>query len=191
MAFSINRFKGEVQKGFLTNNKFEMEILKPTALNDAGSITQKVKFFCEVAALPGVDINTHQVRYYGYGPNIARAVTAQFQKLPLSFLSDADGAVYKFFTNWTKTIVNYDSNPSYGATSYEGMTPYQLNYFENYASRLSHINVYSTDGQRKLRIALKDCFPIQLGAVQLNWNSKSELKKIPVVLSYTDWYLEQ
>lgn len=201
MAFSINQFKSN-STGYLSPSKFELIFagIPPKVMNvyktyvgagDTTNIADQLKFTCEASLLPGVAMNVHQVRTNGYGINETRPVHPIYQKLNLSLYSDSDAKIWKFFNSWLSLIANHGT-PEKSWTTIKsdgsGLKPYQISYRDEYAINIAELKQYDNNGNEKISVKMNYTFPIVLGDIQLNWGLSSQIMRIPVVLSYFDWY---
>ena len=64
MPFSINNFRAQLVGQGARPNLFEVTIPFPTAVQ-TGEAGQKMTFMCKGAQIPGVDIGTVTVPYFG------------------------------------------------------------------------------------------------------------------------------
>jgi hypothetical protein len=162
-------------------------------MNTTGINTQTLTFFCEGTNLPGVRINTAQVRRYGVGPKEHMPMNHAFDSLSLNIIADAQGNMLRFFRDWTRSIVEYANENGPGdpasTTPNRGMNtalPYYVNYKQNYEAQVT-IVIFSPDGQSEaFSMSLIHAFPTDLGDISLNWGSTDQLMTIPVRFSFMD-----
>lgn len=193
-AFNIANFRSVIDSygGIMRNNLFRVEIIPPTFMNSTGITNQTLTFFCEATNLPGVRINTHQVRRYGVGPKEHMPMNHAFDSLSLNIIADAQGNMLRFFRDWTRAIIEYGNEGDPGSVPSEtpnrGMTalPYYVNYKQNYESQVT-IVVFSPDGQSEsFSMSLLHAFPTDIGDISLSWGSTDQLMTIPVRFSFMD-----
>ena len=199
MSFDIRDFSAELaRRGTLKTNKFQMEMQLPPALlanRVAGleELTDTARFmelYGEAAHLPGVALATTEVRRYGYGPFERKPYAPVFTDVPMSFREDAAGRIGKFFKAWLRVAVLYETreqgtNSTTG--SVPGQYPYEIAYKSDYAQDVT-IKVFDDSGAVASQVTLREAYPIFVGDVPLNWAAHKDVMKIPVVLTYFDFY---
>ena len=195
-GFNINSFKSHVgRSGMLQNNKFLCRFYVPVGMQAAGEnnadyreIARLLEYWCEATNLPGVALNIHEVRRYGYGPFEKRPHAPQFTDLNLQFYADSGGAIWTFWQQWIKLVMNYDfRNGIRGRTGAADMEPYELNYRDQYVADVE-INVYDNAGKLSMTTMLREAYPVFVGDIPLNWGDQSNLMRIPVTLTFADWF---
>lgn len=193
--FGINEFKSKNKISFLKPTKFEFALLSvPTVLRNAGwqqNDLNHFRFLCEGSVLPGVGLNTHQVRRYGYGIEETKPVFPIFQKLNLSFLADGNGNVWKFFKDWSHGIVNFknDKNDLTVQTSADRgnqLAVYEMSYREDYQCDVEIVQ-YDDEGNAVIRVQMLRAYPIAVNDTPVNWSQTGQVHRINVVFSYLDW----
>lgn len=202
MAFNINEISAEISRsGILRNNKFLVEFSMPyslrntTGFDQLSGTNQVLSLYCEGANLPGVALLTEDIRRYGYGPNEKKPYTPIFTDVNLVFRGDAGGSIWSFMNVWMKCAVNYEYRTGMNTLSgpvpnqYPSEVGYKLDHTnqEGYATDTT-IRVYSEDGNETVRVILREAYPIFVGDIPLNWNARSDYMRIPVTLTFFDWY---
>lgn len=203
MAFSIHRFKTENRLGFLRPSKFEFTCSVPSGLasnidksTNIKDANDRIRFVCESTTLPGVGLQEHKVRPYGYGLNESRPAFPNFQKTQVSFLMDNDGNTWKFFYEWLSMISNFknDKGSFQAVTNNNGpdsfMSPYEMSYREKYVVDCE-ITSFDVTSKEKIKVKLRDAFPLQMADLPLDWKLSSQIMRLPVVFSYSDWHLSR
>lgn len=199
-GFNLNTFRSNVTKnnGLLKNNKFMVRMFAPrgfqsTAKGQELSQTARfLEFWCESANIPGVSLNVNEVRRYGYGTIEKKPYASLNNDINMSFLGDAKGAIWTYFQQWLRLIVNYDMRR--GITAETGMmpgqSPFLMSYKDDYAVDI-YLYVFDDRNNEIFRIVLRDAYPIFVGDVQLNWGDTNSLMRIPVTFTVYDWYNEK
>jgi hypothetical protein len=201
MPFEIPEFMANLnaQGGVLRNNKFLCII--PMSPGQAG-ITQAemttMQFFCEAANIPAAALATADIRRYGYGPMEKKPYAPLFTDVNLSFICDAKATTWNFFYKWINFINNFRFVPDQKGDSGGGLTqptnkskalPYELQYKDAYVSPVSLFVLDQTAPQTpNIGIVLRDAYPTFLGELPLNWGSKDDYIKVPVTLTFIDWF---
>ncbi len=195
-AFNIAEFKSAIKHDYHSTSHFHFVFALPNGLSgqksgtddDFSKVVKDLVFEVESANVPGIQIATDDVFRYGMGSSQKKPYAPIFNKVDLMVRSDAEGKVYDFFQSWMKLIVNYDSRKGSNYTSgFGGAKVYEVNYLVDYAVE-AQIITYSKVGEQVKKIYLRDCFPFLLGDVVHDWSDTNKLVKIPISLTFTDWY---
>lgn len=196
-GFNISNFIAGVSKnGIMRNNKFLVRMTYPAGFvgrSDLINSIRNLEFWCDSAVIPGVSMQTTQIRRYGYGVAEKRPVTPAFNNVSLTFISDGKGEMHKYFHNWMMSINNYnlsDGDLSNYKSSRSGGRTYELAYKDSYVSNIT-ISVFDETQKEIVKVILRDAFPTDLGDIQLNWNDTNDFARIPVSFAYTDWYYDK
>jgi hypothetical protein len=191
-GFNIDEFKSRVTDagGVIKNNKFRLVITPPYILTAQTQKSEALKtildgnryieFFCYAASIPGVALNTHEVRRYGYGPAEKRPYNASFRDITLSLYFDNRRRNYDFLQLWIESIFNTD--PRAGIDNI-----FITDYKENYASTLE-LYVYDDGGVLTAKYVMTEAFPIQIGDMPVSWADTNNLLKIPVTFTFYTFY---
>jgi hypothetical protein len=203
--FSISEFKSQLTNtgGILNPNKFSLVVSMPTSLQGQGALLSNpnlqkyasvlnqgasVRFFAEEVDLPGIGLQTEDIRRYGYGIVTKQPHNAVFSEISMTVRCDANGIIWKFFHAWMQCAVNTQAINGLGQPDPSGKMPYEVGYRADYAST-STIQVYNTDGSvSPVAVGLRESFPLFVADTPLRWGSKNEYLKFHVNMSFLDWY---
>jgi hypothetical protein len=197
-GFNIRDFSAHMNaNGLMRNNKFLVRMPYPIGFDPVPALKETSRYmelWCDSTSLPGININTAEVKRYGYGPIEKMGVAPTFNNVTMTFISDRKAAVHSFFYNWTKLIANHDAR-TYDFSSLTGIPapvtarPYEITYKKGYTSNIE-IFVYDDNGNVSLKVTLREAFPVSMGEIQLNWTDTDDFVKIPISFSYTDFYTD-
>lgn len=206
--FNINEFLQNVANrgGLARTNLFAVEMPLPPIFQQAGSsyanMAKDLHFYCMATELPGLSLETVDIRRYGYGPTEKNPYNAKFADLDLIFLGDQIGGVYTYFQEYLKAIVNTDSRQGFNQATgieYDGLPPggsiqgnqfpYELNYKQTYCVDMN-INLYEPTGviADAYQLTIQQAFPILMDDVQLSWDDNNSFMKIPIKFAFFDYY---
>lgn len=196
-GFNIANFTSHLNaNGILRNNKFFVRMPYPIGFNgnsDLKNTARYVELWCDSSNLPGVSLQTTQIRRYGYGVTEKRPVSASFNNVSMTFMGDSKGAMHSFFYNWINMIHNFDVRDgdmkNFKSRGTGSSRSYELAYKDNYITDIS-IHVFKENTDEIIKVVLRDAYPTDMGDIQLNWNDTNDYMKIPVAFTYTDWYTE-
>lgn len=150
--------------GFSKTCRFEVEI--PYAPVGSG---RDLTFQCEVAELPGYNINT--VDGLVYGAPYAIAATPVYNELNLTFICAADMWEKKFFDAWLEYILP--------------QRDYRLKYRDEYATFIN-VKQFTETGQIAYYATFIDAFPNTTAPITLNW-ADDGINRLSVGFKYRSW----
>jgi hypothetical protein len=188
-GFNISRFSTNInQRGTLQNNKFLVQITVPSIRNltsyNLGSV---LEFRASSIKMPGIDFNIIQTYRYGIGPLQKTPTNVQFKDIGISFIEDKQNSIWKFFSTWMDQIFKFQ--PGTQGRPSVGMT-YLAAYKDYYISPTMKILIFDNEGNTVNTINLTQAFPISLNDIDLSWSEQSELMKINVGFTFTEWYFD-
>lgn len=200
MPFNLNEIISEIATaGVQKTNKFLVEFSSPPSLSqsqNAQALTQtqnKLRLYCEQVNLPGVGMLTADNRRFGYGHAEKKPFAPLFTDVSMTFRGDAEGQVLTFFREWIKLAINYDLSQGIdglnGNKFYPGEVCYKYDPSnqEGYATDLI-IHTYKDDSSESGQTTLRMAYPILLGDQSLGWADNNQYMKIPVIMTYYDWF---
>lgn len=170
-------------------NLFEIVFTAPRILATNPTKSILSLYACD-GNLPGVFLQTFDVKRYGTGPNEKLPYSTEFNDITFSFIGDGQGDIYKFFYNWIQGIVSSDVHmTNTNASSVNQMGPYEVNFKEDYRTT---INIITYDENRKviLNYQLMEAYPIWLGDSPLSWGDTDNLQKFPITFTFMQAKLE-
>lgn len=197
-GFNINEFRSKVGEfGVLKSSAVLVNIYGSNkfGLNQysqqLGNVGGNIQFMAEATRLPGVSLSTTEIRRHGYGVIEKKPYVPIFTDVDLVFRSDAKGDVYTFFQSWMKMIINFDGRNSInsvtGILRDQGM--YEVAYKENYMATME-ITVMNQQGDTAIQVMMTEAYPIFLGDIPLAWQATNDYVKVPIRITFKDWYLE-
>lgn len=196
-TFSIARF----QSNFVgqRTNHFRVIISTPRCLRANGTVPggitpERLSFLCDNTSLPGLSLASSEVRRYGVGPIEKKPYAPVFADINMTFITDTQGGVLKFFHQWMRNIVNFTSQgrgpsgTSFGSpgAGLRPMSPYEVSYKSEYESEVTII-LYDTTGVPSYTIRLHRAFPLFINEIPLSWAAADEILRIPVTFTFFDW----
>jgi hypothetical protein len=188
MAFNVYEMLGTLDEagGFTKASKFFVEIYPPRAL----AVSPTLFFLCESSNLPGITLQTEDVKVYGYGVNEKRASGIDFNgnMLPLSFFNDSNGKVLTFFHRWIQSIYNFNLNINPAGTS-RGVPMNTLSYPKEYYG-IVNISHFDDSGEQIIQYTLNEAYPVAIGDVPVDWGLSDQIVRIPISFAYGYWTAE-
>jgi hypothetical protein len=164
----INQFIAQVKSGSMARtNRFTILFTPPSGVSPAN--LQNILLFCDSVQLPGVNYSTVQNRTFGEFREVP--YERLFDTINMSFYVDVDMKVKTLFDNWINVIQNPNTRT--------------FNYYNSYISNMV-IEVQDINDNTRYEVVLYECYPKNLGAVQLD-NASKEPMKLPVTMQYKYW----
>lgn len=187
MPFSIDEFKGYVAGGggILKNNRFAVRMTVPKALRgksiSGSSVTDMnrgIEFFAERVTLPGMSLQTSEMRRLGIG-NLEKGFWgAAFTDCDITFRIDQKSKLWNYFQIWMNTIYNFSDGNN---------NNYELEYKDNIVAPVS-IFVYNEQTPKKptITVDLIDAYPVSISDVSLNWGDQ-DFVRLNVRFNFRTW----
>lgn len=170
MPFSINNFRAQLVGQGARPNLFEVTIPFPTSVQ-TGEAGQKMTFMCKGAQIPGADLGTVTVPYFGR--EIKLAGNRTFAEWTTTVINDEDFAVHGGVTNWMNAINSHGENDR----SITG-TDYQVD---------AEVVHYTKTGAIAKTITMINCWPTSIAAIELGWDQNDALEEFSVTWQYDYW----
>jgi hypothetical protein len=196
--FKISNFTAEINKGgVLQPNRYLVTFMLPKALQNS-SVSDILTLRCESAQMPGLILaSADGPPRMGYGPSEKNPYNAIFDDINLIFTLDKAAKVHKVFYDWFNIIVNYQSEglqtmQSNGDTSIAASTdwaPYEVGYKDDYVTTLN-IEVYDMNDKKIMSAIAYRAFPKGMQSVDLAWANDSDIIKLPISFTYTDYKMK-
>jgi hypothetical protein len=185
----LNNFLSNVSKlnGFTRPAYFYVEFGVPFVMRPNVENASTLSLLCESTALPGVALQTSEIRRYGYGPLEKKPYLPAFVDTTFTFLADGSGLIQKFFYKWMNSIVKFDEMP-YGPGGEYGM-PFEVSYKDTYATDIVITTVDEANNDI-LNVRLRNAFPIFMGDVSLSWADSDSIARVPITFSFYNWKIE-
>lgn len=186
MTFNITEIQSAItRRGGLTRPSHFMVVIYPPRKVIENTYSKEAMFFCDTASLPGLSINTQEIKVYGYGTSEKRPYDVEFQDADMTFMVDGDGKAINFFHRWVSMLNNFTeetqgvmvrSNLKYGEwawpSEYEGI-----------------IEVYHYDPSDRevVMYTLYKAYPVRIGNISVGWEQNDTITRLPVSFSYKSW----
>lgn len=185
MAFNIQEFRSVVLANDpIRPSNFHVRFYPPTSilpLAPSGLINE-LEFWGEAAELPLLQHHTWQVQKWGYGAVEDRPLIPVYQEFRVTFIADKAGAVWRFFKNWQKFVVENDFN-STAKAQYE--LAYRDEYLADVQLQIYDKNTASTEPS--ISVTMVEAFPYAMGSTRLDWGLQNEIMRFPVSFRFKNW----
>jgi hypothetical protein len=168
---NISDFISEIGKSGLSRaNRYSIEMQLPDIVQYGVYDYRKMLLLCESVQIPGLNINTAQIRTFGE----IREMPYEFNYDPVqfSFYVDGDMIIKGIFDEWIKSIQNNDTRT--------------FNYYKDYISPIVSLYVEDLTDKRKYVVELYEVYPKSVSAVQMGYDQK-DVMKMTVSFAYKYW----
>ena len=166
---NINQFKANIAGGGARANQFEVILANP-AIGGVG-IDSAMTFMIKAASLPGQTITEVAVPFRGR--TLYLAGDREFETWTTTIINDTGFLVRNAMERWMSGI--NDLETSQGTTNPS-----------NYYSQLL-VKQLDRDDNTLKSYTLKNCWPTAIGAIDLNFDTVSEVETFEVTWRYTDF----
>lgn len=173
---SINDFTSNIVNGLSRTNRYAVDLTIPTVIRPdiQGAYTpddnRRLLLMCDQLQLPGLNINTTQIRTYGE----IREMPYEFNYDPiqLSFYVDTEMIIKSIFDAWIKSVQNDIMR--------------NFNYYNSYICPQMKIIVEDVNDYGRYEVTLHDVYPKNIAPIQMG-NSSTDVMKLSVTLVYKYW----
>jgi hypothetical protein len=169
---SISNFIARVKNdGFARENRFEVVITSPRNMSSTTEEKEKLLFYCQSAALPGVNLMTQEVYTFGEAREVI--YNRNYDPVTLEFLVDDNMNIKWFFDRWIEKIIDPQSRV--------------MSYYNDYVTTVEISQIDHSEAEKiKYKVMLHECFPKTIDAIQYSSDSKN-LVKLRVTMAYKFW----
>lgn len=168
--FNINDMKSQMVYGGYRPSKFSVRIYNPA--NSVADI--KSQFMVQAAQAPASTLGMVEVPYFGRKIRLAGDRT--YDTWTVSVLNDEDFLVKNALETWSNEINGAQSN----LRGFGGPQP------SLYKSQAQVIQ-YSKSGNVLREYQFDGLFPLEVGAMDLDWNATDQISSFQVTFAYDMW----
>ena len=172
MPFNINDIRAQLTGGGARPNLFEVVLPFP-AIANPGAATMKMTFTCKGAQIPGSDIGTVEVPYFGR--IVKMAGNRSFAEWTTTVINDEDFAVYNSIQTWMNAINSHAENVR-GAGTAPG----------DYQATADVVH-YGKAGDEIKRMTIINMWPSSLAPIDLAWETNDVLEEFTCTWQYDYW----
>lgn len=182
MTFNIRDFIGNVNRyGTLPTNRYEV-LITPARVSRSESVVQRLQYRAESVSIPGIVLDTTDVKRYGVGPREKFGTNVNFSDISVTFIEEDGNNIHKYLYRWMNSIFRFAGQSENSSPSY------YTEYKDNYATRMT-INVYNKTQDITESVVLEEVFPTGLSEISLGWADNNQLFKVRASFAFTRWRL--
>ena len=165
---TIADFKSKLAGGGARANQFRISLVPPALVAGGANAGRNLEFLCKTASLPASTVTDIPVYYRGRPVHVAGE--REFQPWTISVYNDTDFSIRDMFENWSHLMVNYNATDG---------QPTPLAY-------QTDATVFQLDrnGAVLKSYTFHDMFPLEIGAIQLDFEANNQVEMFDVTLQY-------
>ena len=180
---SLQGFSAQLRRGVSRPNLFQVSLNPNGGATLGGGVlgpqepgAQMLSFLCKGTQIPASTIGVIPVPFRGRQMKIAGDRT--FADWTITVINDHDWELRHQFDLWSNRINNLQSNFSARGSAAPSV--------ENYMTD-GTINHLGRDGEITATYILKGCWPSEVAAIDLSYDSTDAVEEFTVTLSYQHW----
>jgi hypothetical protein len=173
MAFNVQQFRASLINDGARASLFEVVMNLPPAAGFT-AIDQEVRFKARATSLPGDNISSISVSYFGR--EIKVAGTRTFPDWSFTVINDENFLIRNNLELWMSGLnshVNNLRNPIMATSNL-----YQAD---------AYVTQFAKTGEVIKQYRMVGCFPTDVSAIDLDWASGDQIEEFSVTLSYQWW----
>jgi hypothetical protein len=173
MAFTVNDFRAKLQYGGTRQNLFEVLLPFP-AVSGGASQQEYFAFMCKAASLPGEELGTIVVPYFGRQIKVPGDRT--FPEWSVTVINDEDFVIRNTFEMWSNAINGHYSNLRLPAALLTN--GYKIN---------ASVIQYGKIGDVIMEYDMNGMWPAAVAPIDVSWESVGQIEDFQVSFQY-DWW---
>jgi hypothetical protein len=187
---SISSFVGKLKNGLAKPNRFVVDFSLPRGIDSFkqgmnqrvqyGQINQQnqeynadgtINIFCHTCSLPQRSLLTYTHKQLA-SPYRVPYSQQEYDPVTFSFYTDNALNTRRFFDIWQTAVINTTVNT--------------VNYYNEFTTNVT-IKVLDDEGRETYSIVMYECYPVNVGAIDLSYSASDVLMTVTVSLSYKQW----
>lgn len=176
MAFNVTEFRSALVGDGARPNLFNVSMVFPTTVVNGTTAGQKTTFLCKAAQLPGSQVNSVTLPYFGR--ELKFAGNRVFNDWTITIINDEDFVIRSAFERWLNNLNSHVTNvrqaQSVSPTSYT--TDAQVTQYGK-AGAQNVLKQYTFVGM----------FPIDLAPIDVAWDNNDSVEDFTVTFAYQYW----
>lgn len=173
MPFNINDFRASLVNDGARPSLFEVTMYLPPILG-AGFLTDNITFRVRASALPGDNMSSIDVPYFGRSIKIAG--TRSFPDWSFTIINDENFVARRNLETWLNAINGHVSNLR--APNAVSAASYQAD---------GYVTQFGKAGAVLKRYQMVGSFPTDVSAIDLDWASGDQIEEYQVTFAYQWW----
>jgi hypothetical protein len=171
----IDEFKGRLRGGGARANLFRCNVFFPAVVIQQGNAAEEIQFLARSASLPSSQIEISEVAFRGRTMKIPANRT--FEDWTMTIYNDTNFNIRNSFENWMDAINTHVGNVQRVPGDNVLSDLFQRAIVEQLDSQGNSIKKYT----------FENCWPSKVDAIELNYDSTTEIETFDVTLTYSHW----
>lgn len=182
MPFQLNEFRNALQHGGARPSQFDMDIVWPSGLQ-ASVARAKFPFMCQIAEIPAATVGVVTVPYFGR--RLYYAGDREFEPLTVTIINDEDFVIRHALEEWMRAITAH----SFTTSEFTGSIASSRGGAFSYATRaqVRQLSRNSNGTGPQQRYVFEGLFPINVGAIPLDWSKYDAIEDFTCQFRYQWW----
>jgi hypothetical protein len=181
VGFNASAFRSKLQFGGARPNLYEVVVSFPSDISNEA--VEEFTFMCRSTSLPGLQIGTAQVFYFGRPVKFAG--DRVFDDWAVRVINDEDFIVRNAFEAWQNRLAMLDHNTP-AITNAAAVGGESQLYCDIRITQLAK------DGQSELkRYYLKNAMPMSIGPLELAYDANDQIEEFDVQFTYDYFVTEE
>jgi hypothetical protein len=169
MSFNINEFKSQLVGGGARNSLFQVQITNPIT----GVADFKMPFMVKAASIPASNLGTMEVPYMGR--KIKYPGDRTFEDWQVTIINDEDFLIRNAMEAWSNAINSHASNTRLLPSQYKSD---------------AQVIQFGKDGTPIRQYTFQGITPVQIGAIELGWETVDTIEEFTVSFQYDLWTVD-
>lgn len=174
MAFNVAEFRANMIGDGARPNLFSVTLVFPTIAANGAAAGLKTTFMAKSAQLPGSSIGTVPVYYFGR--ELKFPGNRVFPDWSISVINDEDFIIRNSLESWLNSINSHGANVR--DVNAQNPAGYSVD---------ATVTQYSKGGEALKSYKFVGLYPVDLGAIDLDWGSNDTIEEYQVTFVYQWW----
>lgn len=174
MTFNVSEFRANMTGDGARPNLFSVTLIFPTIATNGVAAGQKTTFQAKTAQLPGSSLGS--VSQYYFGRELKFAGNRRFAQWSLTIINDEDFIIRNSLESWMNAINSHAGNLRNPAAA--NSSGYSVD---------ALVTQFGKAGETLKQYKFVGMFPIDLGAIELDWGSTDNIEEYGVTFDYQWW----
>jgi hypothetical protein len=191
MPFDITQIIASIDKynGIHKPSHFLVRITPPGFMGaDMAEYNKDIEVLCEATILPGMHLDSTQIRPLGYGNPESRPTDYVPSAVRLDMFVDNKGKILEYFQKWMGNILNFSRDVQKSSDGTR-LNYYEFAYPKEYEGQVQ-IYVYDATGNEFTVYTLDHAWPSNVGDLHLAWEMNDQISKLSVTMAYNLWHAD-
>jgi hypothetical protein len=193
MPFNVSTFASQgLPFGGARASLFEVFLTLPQGIAEPTAEAQ-FRFVCKASSIPASTVGQIEVPYFGR--KVKMAGNRTFENWQVTVMNDEDFLVRNAFELWSSYINSHENNLRDGSVITEnGLASYRTVATVRHYAKTGVFAGGTTAGDAAIptrEYTFVNIFPINIGNIELNWETTDAIEEFTVEFAYDYWTVDQ